>query len=145
SVAAQPPLDRARPEGSGIGRGGAPHREGRRCDHRRVPPRRDGTVGAGAGRAAGRQSAAGIRPHDRLGPDRADGAAAGPRHQLYRDLGRAPRAGPRGREADAADQPGGRFRRRGDVPGVRDACGAAPRAAHRRGAGSRCRDDRRLG
>ena len=48
-----------------------------------------------------------------------------PRHQLHRPGRRAGAPGPRGREADAADQPGRRLRRRRHAAGVRRGVRAA--------------------
>ena len=91
---------------------------GRRAD-RGLPPRRHRAPRAGAGRLFRAQSAPGLRPHHRLGPGRSAGAGRRPRHQLHRAVGRAARHRAQGRGAGAAAQPGGGFRRRRHVPGVR--------------------------
>ncbi|MCY1399409.1 hypothetical protein D3C76_618830 [compost metagenome] len=69
-----PPQYRHRPEEARRDRSPAEvDRRSRRAD-RRLPPRRDGAPGHGAGRVPGTQSETGLRPHDRLGPERPAGA-----------------------------------------------------------------------
>ena len=57
-------------------RGGAAPGRARRRDRRRLSPRRDGAPRPRPRGAAGAQSEAGVRPHDRLGPGRAAGRRA---------------------------------------------------------------------
>ena len=69
--------------------------------------------------------------------------AAGPRHQLHRARRRARALRPRGRQADAADQPRRRLRRRRHVHGVRRRVRHPRGAALGQGPGDRRRDGRR--
>ena len=80
-----------RPEAARRRRGrAAPGRAGRRAD-RGLPPRRDGAPRPRARRLPRAQSAARLRPHDRLGPGRPARAGRRPRHQLHRARRRAAR------------------------------------------------------
>ncbi len=91
------------------------------------------------------QPAAGLRPHDRLGPGRAARRARRPRHQLHRARRRAERHRPRRRSAGAAAQSRRRLRRRRHAARVRHRLrpdrGAheRPRPGRRRGDGRRRR------
>ena len=69
--------------------------------------------------------------------------AAGPRHQLHRARRRARALRPCGRQADAADQPRRRLRRRRHVHGVRHRVRHPRSAAFGEGPGARRRDGRR--
>ena len=86
---------------------------------RGLPARRHRAARPRSRRVPRPQPEARLRPHDRLGPGRPDGAGRGPRHQLHRARRRARALRPRGRQADAADQPRRRLRRRRHVHGVR--------------------------
>jgi hypothetical protein len=109
-------LDRARPQGprrprrrAGAGRAGRRPAGG-------VPARCHGTPGPRARRAAGVEAVAGLRPDDRLGPDRTAGELCRARHRVHRAAGGAGCVGPARRGPGAADEPAGRFRGRGSVP-----------------------------
>ena len=129
----RPALDRRRPEEPrGRRAGAAARRAGRRAD-RGLPARRHRAPRPRPRRVPRPQPEARLRPHDRLGPGRPDGAGRRPRHQLHRAGRRARALRPRGRQADAADQPRRRLRRRRHVPGVRH------RVRHPRGAARRAR------
>ena len=91
----------------------------------------------------GPQPAAGLRPDDRLGTERAVGARRRPRHELHRDHRHLVRAGPGQGEAAVPDQPGRRLRRRVDLPGHRRPRRADRGAGQRAGPGRRRRDRRR--
>ena len=140
----RPARHRARPQAPGWprhrARSGGP---GRGAD-RGFPPRRDGAPRPRTGDLPGAQSASGIRPHDRLGPERAAGPQRRPRHQLPRPLRRARCHRPPRFRPGAAAQPGGGLRRRRDAAGGgRARCGDRS-ARLGQGPGGGCRDDRRL-
>ena len=117
----------ARPEATRRdGRGDGARGRRRRAD-RRQPPRRDGAPRPRAGRLRRAQSAAGLRPHDRLGPERAAGAGGRARPELRRADRAAVAVGAPRRAADrAADR--GRRRGRRAGPGLRHGLRAARRA-----------------
>ena len=76
-------------------------------------------LGVGSRRVPQPQPTAGLRPDDRLGPDRPAGEVGRARPQLRRHHGCAVRAGSGSGPAAIPDQPGRRLRRRLDVPGDR--------------------------
>ena len=102
-------------------------------------------LGRRARRLPGPEPAAGVRPHDRLGPGRAVRPGRRPRHQLHR-AGRRPRPlrSP-WRAADAAAQHGRRLRRRRHAPGLRCRVRPPRGPAQRPGAGGRRGHGRRFG
>ena len=138
-----PALDRCRPEEPRRRRdGAAPGRAGRRAG-RGLPARRHRTARARSRRLPRPEPEARLRPHDRLGPGRPDGAGRGPRHQLHRAGRRARALRARRRQAHAADQPRRRLRRRRHVHGVRRRVRHPRSAALGQGPSDRRRDGRR--
>ena len=135
----RPPVGGARPQEPGRRRAALRLAEQADAIDRGVPPRRDGAARPRPRRLLGAQPAAGLRPHDRLGPGRPARAARRPRHRLHRALRRAARDRPRRRGAGAAAQPGRRLRRR------RHAAGLRHRLRRDRGARERPRPGRRRG
>ena len=131
----QPPLGGAGPEVARRPRRGAAADRRRRHPDRGFPPRRGRAAGAGPGRLPCDQSGPGLRPHDRLRPERADVAGRRSRPQLHRTDRRAACHRPGRRQAGAAAEPGGRLRRRRAVPGDGPAGRAA--RAHRNPAAAR--------
>ena len=127
---------------AGVAGAAAADRRRRRAD-RGFSSRRGGTAGPGPGRLPRAQSAAGLRPHDGLGPGGAARAGGGARHQLpgaHRRAAPDRRARP---QAGAAAEPGRRLRRRRHDAALGAAGGAAGSRALGQGPGGRCRDDRR--
>ncbi len=139
----RPPERRPRPQ--------APRRRGHRPrpgrDRRRAargtPPRYDGAARPRPRRVPGPQPAAGLRADDRLGPGRPARADRRPRPRLHRDHRRALRDGSGPEPPAVPEQPGGRLRRRVDVPRDRRPRRPARVPPLRRGAGGRRRDRRR--
>ena len=123
--------------------GAGADRQGRRAD-RGLPARCHRAARPGPRGLRQGQRAAGLRPDDRLGPDRSAQPAGRPRHQLH--LAQRPAAldRPQGRAAGAAAEPGRRLRRRLDVPARRHPLRAVGAADLRQGPGGRRRDGRRL-
>ena len=90
----RPAQRRARPQGPrGRGHRARPRRVGRRAG-RGDAPRHHRAPRARARGVPGPQPAAGLRPDDRLGPDRTAGPLGRPRHELRRAHRRALRHGP---------------------------------------------------
>ncbi len=138
---AGPPLGGAGSEIAGR-RGGVPEVDGkRRRPAGGFSAGGDGAAGAGTRRGAEAQPQAGVRPHDRLGPDRPLRQGRRPRHELYRHH-RGPARHRHRREAGAAAQSGGGFRRRRALSGVRPAGRGDPCPGHRPGPGDRLRHER---
>ena len=76
-----------------------------RCADRRLSPRRHRATRTRPRRVSRAQSAPGLRPHDRLGTERAARADGRARPQLHRDHRRAERDRPQGSAAQRAAQP----------------------------------------
>ena len=110
----------------------APDRRRRHAD-RGLPPRRGRAPGPGPGRLPCAQPGPGLRPHDRLRPERPAVAGRRARPELHRADRRAACHRPGRRQAGAAAEPGGRLRRRRAVPGDGPA-GRAARAQELRAA-----------
>ena len=111
---------------------------------RGAAPRRHRTARARPRRLPGPQPAAGLRPDDRLGPDRPAGATTAGHDLNYVAItGALLRAGPGPGPAALPDEPGRRLRRRVDVPRHRGPRRPARGPGLGRGAGRRRRDRRR--
>ncbi len=132
-----------RPQGPrGSRHGAAPGRPRGRPD-RGLPAGGRRTPRGRAGRLPRPQPAAGLRPHDRVGPGRSDGAAGRARHQLRVAHRRAARDRPGGRTTGAAAEPRRRLRRRLHAAARRRPRGAAGGALVGPRPGRRRRDGRR--